>query len=164
MSRSMGDERDDLVDALRALARPDQFFSHTTAARIHCIALPWRLRDDVVHLASPSFTSRMARDGVRGHRITSEVIEIDGIRVETVEGTLIHLGTMLSVDELLLAVEYDGQHHRVDSRQYAIDIERHRRLQELGWMVIRVTEEDLHDGGGRILGVIRAAHASRRDE
>lgn len=69
----------------------------------------------------------------------------------------------LSWPGLLLAVEYDGQQHRVDSRQYAIDIERHRRLQELGWLVIRVTKEDLHDGGRRILSVIRAAYASRRD-
>lgn len=251
VARSAGDRRDDLIEALRALARGDQFFSHTTAARVHGIALPWRLHDDVVHLASPSFTSRTVRDGVQGHRIKAEVVDVDGLRVETVSDTLIHLGAMLSVDELvvacesvvrtradiealatravhykgsrgygtvgralgrvrlgaespaetrtrllitdsglpepiaqhvvrdaggvfvarldlswpelLLAVEYDGQQHRADSVQYAIDIERHRRLQELGWMVIRVTKEDLRDGGTRIVGVIRAAYAARRN-
>lgn len=251
VAESAGDDRDDLVEALRALARDDQFFSHSTAARVHGIALPWRLRDDVVHLASPSFTSRTVRAGVQGHRIKAEVVEIAGLRVESIADTLIHLGAMLSVDELvvacesvvrsradvealaaralhfkgsrghgtvrralgrvrlgaespaetrtrllitdsglpepsaqhvvrdgsgafvgrldlswpelLLAVEYDGQLHRLDSVQYAVDLERHRRLQELGWLVIRVTKEDLRDGGGRILGVIRTAYEARRE-
>ncbi len=40
-----------------------------------------------------------------------------------------------------VAVEYDGDHHRKDRRQYVKDIERLRMLDELGWIVIRVIAE-----------------------
>ncbi|OBG59399.1 DUF559 domain-containing protein [Mycobacterium sp. E3339] len=41
-----------------------------------------------------------------------------------------------------VAVEYDGDHHRADRRQYARDQHRLRTLDELGWVVIRVIAED----------------------
>lgn len=41
-----------------------------------------------------------------------------------------------------VAVEYDGDHHRTSRRQYARDQWRLRKLQELGWIVIRVIAED----------------------
>ena len=44
-----------------------------------------------------------------------------------------------------VAVEYDGDHHRANRRQYARDQRRLRRLEELGWIVIRVIAEDKPD-------------------
>lgn len=41
-----------------------------------------------------------------------------------------------------VAVEYDGDHHRKNRGQYVKDIARLRRLEELGWIVIRVIAED----------------------
>jgi hypothetical protein len=41
-----------------------------------------------------------------------------------------------------VAAEYDGDHHRANRQQYARDHERLRRLDELGWIVIRVIAED----------------------
>ena len=41
-----------------------------------------------------------------------------------------------------VAVEYDGDHHRKDRRQYVKDIARLRMLEESGWIVIRVIAED----------------------
>jgi hypothetical protein len=41
-----------------------------------------------------------------------------------------------------VAVEYDGDQHRADRRQYARDHWRLRKLGELGWIVIRVIAED----------------------
>ncbi|AKN17492.1 hypothetical protein MHAE_04270 [Mycobacterium haemophilum DSM 44634] len=41
-----------------------------------------------------------------------------------------------------VAVEYDGDHHRANRRQYARDQHRLRKLEELGWIVIRVIAED----------------------
>jgi len=35
-------------------------------------------------------------------------------------------------------LEYDGDHHRTDRDQYSTDIDRVGRLQQLGWLVIRV--------------------------
>jgi hypothetical protein len=45
-------------------------------------------------------------------------------------------------DQYKVAVEYDGDHHRSDRRQYAHDQRRLRKLGELGWIIIRVIAED----------------------
>lgn len=42
-----------------------------------------------------------------------------------------------------VAVEYEGDHHRTDRRQWHKDIHRQGRLEDLGWRVIRVTAADL---------------------
>ncbi len=41
-----------------------------------------------------------------------------------------------------VAVEYDGDHHRANRRQYARDQWRIRTLEAIGWIVIRVIAED----------------------
>jgi hypothetical protein len=43
--------------------------------------------------------------------------------------------------DLMVAVEYDGDHHRVDRRQYLKDIRRMERLEQLGWLITRVVAE-----------------------
>jgi len=45
-------------------------------------------------------------------------------------------------EEYKVAVEYDGDHHRANRRQYARDQDRLRKLEELGWLVVRVIAED----------------------
>lgn len=45
----------------------------------------------------------------------------------------------------LVLVEYDGEQHRVDSRQYAADVERLEALAIAGWLVVRVLANDLRD-------------------
>ncbi|MFB2599369.1 endonuclease domain-containing protein [Herbiconiux sp. P17] len=42
-----------------------------------------------------------------------------------------------------VAIEYEGDHHRTDQKQWRRDIARTRDLQALGWTVIRVTLADL---------------------
>ena len=42
----------------------------------------------------------------------------------------------------MVAVEYDGEQHRLDRRQYAWDIRRGEDLARLGWIVIRVVVTD----------------------
>ncbi|SKQ96076.1 cullin, a subunit of E3 ubiquitin ligase [Mycobacteroides abscessus subsp. abscessus] len=44
--------------------------------------------------------------------------------------------------QYLVAVEYDGDHHRRDRRQYVKDLARLRMLEERGWIVIRVIAEE----------------------
>ena len=44
----------------------------------------------------------------------------------------------LGWEELSIAMEYDGAHHRSDADQARYDIVRHETLIELGWIVIRV--------------------------
>jgi very-short-patch-repair endonuclease len=59
--------------------------------------------------------------------------------------------------EWLVAVEYDGDQHRSDRRQYVKDIRRAERLQEMGWTIVRVVSED---SPGAVLRRVRAAIAS----
>ncbi len=45
-------------------------------------------------------------------------------------------------EELMVAVEYDGEQHRLDRWQYTKDIRRSEALDRLGWIVVRVTASD----------------------
>lgn len=58
--------------------------------------------------------------------------------------------------ELKLAVEYDGDQHRTDRRQYVRDMRRLEELTRLGWVVIRVIKED---SDAQIIRKIREARA-----
>lgn len=42
----------------------------------------------------------------------------------------------------MVAVEYDGDHHRSDRHQYVKDIRRRERLERQGWIIITVVAED----------------------
>ena len=44
-----------------------------------------------------------------------------------------------------VAVEYDGDQHRTDRRQYVKDQRRLRKLEAMGWIIIRVIAEDAPD-------------------
>jgi hypothetical protein len=48
-------------------------------------------------------------------------------------------------EKYMVAVEYDGDHHRSDRGQYVRDQRRLRKLTELGWIIIRVISEDRPD-------------------
>jgi very-short-patch-repair endonuclease len=56
------------------------------------------------------------------------------------EGVLIGYGDLV-YRPWKVVVEYDGEHHRVDSRQYYRDIERHEGFVGAGWIHIRETKE-----------------------
>jgi hypothetical protein len=45
-------------------------------------------------------------------------------------------------EDLMLALEYDGEQHRVDSVQYVYDIQRSEDLDEVGWTRLRVVKEN----------------------
>ena len=47
--------------------------------------------------------------------------------------------------EQRVIVEYEGDQHRTDRRQWQNDIQRLRLLEGLGWKVIRITAADLSD-------------------
>lgn len=61
-------------------------------------------------------------------------------------------------EDVKIALEYEGDHHRTDRRQFRQDIERFEALTELGWITIRVMAE--HTRGG-ILARLAAAWARR---
>jgi len=49
-------------------------------------------------------------------------------------------------ERIKLAVEYDGDHHWTDRRQFKKDIGRAEALTELGWVDVRVTADDTEGG------------------
>jgi hypothetical protein len=60
--------------------------------------------------------------------------------------------------EVKVAVEYDGQQHRTDERQYKWDSRRREMLERRGWIVIRVLAGDKP---AEIIRRVRAAIARR---
>ena len=48
----------------------------------------------------------------------------------------------LGWEEHMVVVEYDGDQHRTDRRQYVKDIRRLEMLERMGWIVVRVVAED----------------------
>ena len=48
----------------------------------------------------------------------------------------------LGWEDHMVAVEYDGDHHRTDRRQYVKDIQRIEMLERMGWIIVRVVAED----------------------
>lgn len=63
------------------------------------------------------------------------------IPVMTADGKQVYYLDM-GWEELMVAVEYDGEHHRLDRWQYSRDIRRREALDRLGWIVIRVIAGD----------------------
>jgi hypothetical protein len=62
-------------------------------------------------------------------------------------------------DDVMIAVEYDGDQHRTDRIRYAWDVKRLRRVRQIGWHHVKVIAEDRPRD---ILARVAAAWASRR--
>lgn len=72
-------------------------------------------------------------------------------------------GTLVAVldmgwEGIKVAVEYEGDHHRTDRRQFHRDIARYEALTDLDWIIVRVTAEDVPGG---ILSRVAAARSRR---
>ena len=76
------------------------------------------------------------------------MLGVDGIPV-----TYLDLGW----EEHMVAVEYDGDQHRTDRRQYVKDIRRIEMLERMGWIIVRVIA---NDGPAAILRRVRGALAA----
>src|ERR1700753_1404357 len=48
-------------------------------------------------------------------------------------------------EDIKVAVEYDGDHHRTSRAQYVRDVRRLEMLERMGWVVVRVVAEDHPD-------------------
>lgn len=77
--------------------------------------------------------------------------------MDVVEGGL-WLGQLdLAYPELRVAIEYEGEHHLTDPRQWAADIARYDRLVEAGWRVIRVTKAEVFGRSADLVARVRRA-------
>jgi hypothetical protein len=75
------------------------------------------------------------------------VLGVDGLPVAYLD---------LGWPESMVGVEYDGDQHRTDRRQYVKDIQRLEMLEQRGWIIVRVVAEDRPEG---IVRRVRAALA-----
>lgn len=66
----------------------------------------------------------------------------------------------LAYPQWKIAIEYEGDGHRVDKSQWRRDIQRQRELEDRGWIVIRLTQADLNRPL-EFLARLRRAIASR---
>lgn len=73
------------------------------------------------------------------------VLGVDGIPVAYLD---------LGWEDHMVAVEYDGDQHRTDRRQFVKDIRRSEMLEQMGWIIVRVVAEDRP---ANIIGRVRAA-------
>jgi hypothetical protein len=91
-----------MVDALALLLRPDQFFSHTTAAGLWGAPLPNRVREEV-HVSTAGSAALMRRPGVTGHRARTDVPRTTGFgtRLSTPEQSWWECASVLTVRELV---------------------------------------------------------------
>lgn len=71
----------------------------------------------------------------------------------------------LAYPDLKIAIEYDGDGHRTDKEQWRTDIRRQRDLEQQGWIVLHLTDDDLKNPAAflaqlrRVLAIRLAARA-----
>ena len=66
----------------------------------------------------------------------------------------------LAYPDRRIAIEYDGDHHRTDDRQFHIDGDRLWRIEAAGWRVIRVNRSHMSDGAHEAVRRVRLALTS----
>ncbi|GAA3888689.1 hypothetical protein GCM10022381_33200 [Leifsonia kafniensis] len=67
----------------------------------------------------------------------------------------------LSWPAFKVCAEYEGEEHRTDRRRFRSDITRRERLEDVKWRVIRVTDDDLQNGGLELIQRIHNALVER---
>jgi hypothetical protein len=72
------------------------------------------------------------------------------------------VGRLLGISEIAfpgfrVAVEYEGEQHRVDKLQWNRDIEKYREYAAAGWTVVRVTAETLYGSSRPAAALVRDA-------
>lgn len=97
----------DLREAARALsaASPGAWISHSTAARLHALALPpWLSNSDELHLSTPRELAQARRKGITPHNVTAlpgEVETTGGLRISTKARTWLDLSRVLPLRDLV---------------------------------------------------------------
>lgn len=67
----------------------------------------------------------------------------------------------MAYPDLKIAIEYEGEHHLRDPKQWAADILRYETLEAAGWIVVRVTKDELFRTPEVLLARVRRAIGRR---
>jgi hypothetical protein len=148
------------VAGLDALARATGFKVDDvlSIARCHPGARGLRQLETVLEVVDPGAQSPresylrllLIEAGLPRPRTQIPVLGADGLPIAYLD---------MGWPDLMVAVEYDGDHHRLDRRQYLKDIRRMELLERLGWLIIRVVVEDRP---AEIVRRVRSALEARR--
>ncbi|KQO10098.1 hypothetical protein ASF06_07750 [Agreia sp. Leaf244] len=98
--------------ALQAVATPTLFISHSTAARLYGVPLPWRLqRDSAIHATVAKPARAPQRPGVIGHSWTPGAhyapwLDSRGLRISRAARIWLDLASQLDLVELVIAGDY----------------------------------------------------------
>jgi hypothetical protein len=123
--------------------------NHPRAPRLRCLEAALELVDPGAQSPRESYLRLLFIDaGLPRPQTQIPVLGADRIPIAYLD---------MGWQEWLVAVEYDGDQHRSDRRQYVKDIRRTERLQEMGWTIVRVVAED---SPAAVLRRVRAAIAS----
>ena len=68
----------------------------------------------------------------------------------------------LAYPRLMVAIEYEGDHHRTDPRTWNRDLDKHDALVRAGWRVIRVSRHHVFQDPGSLVARVRHALVERR--
>jgi very-short-patch-repair endonuclease len=93
----------------------------------------------------------LERSGVRGAVIDHPV---------TVAGGVVLHPDLAFVRERV-ALEYEGDGHRTDRKQWMRDLTRRELMEDAGWRVVRVTADELFDAPNALVARIRSRLANR---
>jgi hypothetical protein len=126
-------------------------------------AVLWRWKDALGHVEAVASTPgtiggaklRIALKEIRpgcaspGETRVRLLLTRAGVRLPELNATIVGTsGVELGTPDLMwrnerVVLEYEGDQHRTDKRQFRIDIERYERFRDDGWTVVRVTADDL---------------------
>lgn len=110
-------------------------------------ALPL-LREGVASAPESHLRLTLLRHGIEEPTIDFDVYSPSGRYLGTSE---------LAFPKFRVALEYEGDHHRIDRRQWYRDIEKYESYREAGWEVIRVTSQALYRSRPQLMATIRSA-------
>ncbi|WP_168203901.1 DUF559 domain-containing protein [Humibacter ginsenosidimutans] len=113
------------------------------------VALAWA--GPLLRAGVDSPRESMLRLAIIAHGLPEPVV---GHPVPVAEGLTLHPD--LSYPEHRIAIEYEGDEHRVDRTRWRRDLRRISLLEEAGWRVIRVTNDDIADSTA-LVRILRAA-------
>lgn len=181
----------EFVAAVALVMAPDQFFSHTTAARLWGAPLPRTVQDGgEVHVSTIGDGVRMRRPGVVSHRIGASMpVELHGRSIANPADTWFQCAGLLGVGALVAVGDHvvgRNQLATIDDLRAAVapgarHVVRARTALELvrvgsesameTWWRLAVVEAgfdepelnvDVHDGSGRFLGRVDMAWPEHR--
>ena len=94
------------------------------------------------------------------------LIVLAGLPVPEVNKDVVENGLWLARPDLSyprrrIAIEYEGDHHRTDRRQWRSDKRRRRLLEDAGWMVVEVTADDVYRYPDELISRLRRLVAGR---